>query len=179
MQGVGCAVAAYKVVTQRVCLPCCLQPKYYFWLLIIIARKFGIAFTSLMFRRNPGFQLAMALLVMFFAYAAQVKYAPFMSVSDREGVLEYNDRMAAEGSRLHSKIASTLRGVKRQQMRKRMRKWNDPRDDEKPTTKKKEVGDVRIPRRFGCCAWLLVCGVTRSANVFDCVPPPWFRSCST
>lgn len=144
-------MAACKVVAQCVYLPCCLQPKYYFWLLIIIARKFGIAFTSLMFRRNPGFQLAMALLVMFFAYAAQVKYAPFMSVSDREGVLEYNDRMAAEGSRLHSKIASTLRGVKRQQMRKRMRKWNDPRDDEKPTTKKKEVGDVRYPTR----AWLL------------------------
>ncbi len=41
----------------------------------IIVRKFGIAFTSLMFRQNPEFQMAVALLIMFAAYVLQVCWA--------------------------------------------------------------------------------------------------------
>ena len=42
---------------------------------VILLRKFGIAFTSLMFNKNPEFQMAVALLVMFAAYALQVRPA--------------------------------------------------------------------------------------------------------
>lgn len=52
------------------------QPDRYFWILAILARKFGIAFTALMFNRNPAFQMAIALLVMFAAYAMQVRCGP-------------------------------------------------------------------------------------------------------
>lgn len=41
------------------------KPDFWFWMLVIVARKFCIAFTSLMFNKNPTFQFAMALLVMF------------------------------------------------------------------------------------------------------------------
>jgi hypothetical protein len=47
------------------------KPRTHYWLLVILARKFGLAFVSLMFRKNPTFQLALALLVMFWAYAMQ------------------------------------------------------------------------------------------------------------
>ncbi len=40
--------------------------------IVILLRKFGIAFTSLMFNKNPEFQMAVALLIMFAAYALQV-----------------------------------------------------------------------------------------------------------
>lgn len=33
------------------------KPSYYYWILVILARKAGIAFTSLMFKRNPAFQV--------------------------------------------------------------------------------------------------------------------------
>ena len=45
------------------------KPDCFFWILIIIARKFSIAFVALLFSKNPAFQLSMALLVMFSAYA--------------------------------------------------------------------------------------------------------------
>ena len=41
------------------------RPDFWYWILVIIARKFLIAFTALMFNKNPAFQLSMALLVMF------------------------------------------------------------------------------------------------------------------
>jgi hypothetical protein len=33
------------------------KPDFYFWILVILGRKFGIAFTSLMFRKNAAFQV--------------------------------------------------------------------------------------------------------------------------
>jgi hypothetical protein len=46
-------------------------PGKWYWLCIILGRKLLIAFTSLMFRSNPSFQLAMSLLVLFVAYVLQ------------------------------------------------------------------------------------------------------------
>ena len=34
------------------------RPDCYFWVLVVLGRKFGIAFTGLMFRKNPGFQVS-------------------------------------------------------------------------------------------------------------------------
>ena len=41
------------------------RPDRWYWIEVIIARKFFIAFTALMFNKNPAFQLSVALLVMF------------------------------------------------------------------------------------------------------------------
>lgn len=57
------------------------RPQYYYWIMLIIARKTAIALTSLLYRKNPSFQFAVALLVMFIAYVLQVKHQPYMSPS--------------------------------------------------------------------------------------------------
>jgi hypothetical protein len=48
------------------------RPPMFYWALVIILRKFLIAITALLFNRQPSFQLATLLLVLFVAYAAQV-----------------------------------------------------------------------------------------------------------
>lgn len=52
------------------------KPAYFWYTLAIVGRKFLIAFTALMFRKNPSFQLAVALLVVFASYVLQVRCAP-------------------------------------------------------------------------------------------------------
>ena len=56
-----------------------------------------IAVVSLLFRRHATFQLAMALLVVFVAYAFQVRNRPYMSKKEAQLVVEeYRRRVAAE-----------------------------------------------------------------------------------
>jgi len=64
------------------------KPRYFYWILIIIARKALVAVTALFFQRNPALQMSMALLVLFVAYTLQVVYNPFMSESDKDEVAE-------------------------------------------------------------------------------------------
>ena len=63
------------------------KPGKIYWIVYIITRKFLIAFIGLMFRQNPGFQLALCLLVLFGCYILQVKNRPFMSNSERDAVV--------------------------------------------------------------------------------------------
>jgi hypothetical protein len=73
------------------------KPHHYYWMLLILCRKFLMAFTGLMFRKTPSFQLAIALLVMFAAYALQVRHQPYMSESEKALVnLKYEQAMAAK-----------------------------------------------------------------------------------
>jgi hypothetical protein len=50
------------------------RPDYWFWIVIILGRKLLIAVTALMFNKNPAFQMAVALLVLFICYALQVSF---------------------------------------------------------------------------------------------------------
>jgi len=84
------------------------KPDLYWWMLAVVIRKFFIAFTSLMFRADGGFQMAVALLVLFAAYAAQVKCEPFMSPGDRVEVLREHDRSKFEGG-IHASLAESLK----------------------------------------------------------------------
>jgi hypothetical protein len=84
------------------------KPQYFLWILAILLRKFCIAMTSVVFNKNPSFQMAACLLIMFLAYSAHVQIRPYMSPTDREDVIKYaalastTDAMFA---RLHVKIA--------------------------------------------------------------------------
>ena len=49
------------------------QPDYWFWIMIILARKLNIAITALLFNKNPCFQMSFALLILFICYALQVR----------------------------------------------------------------------------------------------------------
>jgi hypothetical protein len=48
------------------------KPQYWYWIIIVLARKFMIALTALMFNKNPVFQMSIALLTLFVCYALQV-----------------------------------------------------------------------------------------------------------
>jgi hypothetical protein len=84
------------------------RPDYIFWALVIIARKFTLALTLIMFNRNSSFQLAAALLIMFCCYAAQVRTVPYMSPGDFEATIKEHERLAAEGSPVHVKLRAAI-----------------------------------------------------------------------
>ena len=52
--------------------------EYYWWNLVIIMRKLAIALSGLMFRRNPAFQLAMVLLVLFASFTIHIIHKPYV-----------------------------------------------------------------------------------------------------
>lgn len=86
------------------------KPDYYFWLLLILMRKFMIAFTSLMFNRNPSFQMSIALLVMFGCFALQVKYEPYMSNVEMEDVAwDHREKAKDPDNVMHATVAATLK----------------------------------------------------------------------
>lgn len=94
------------------------RPDRWYWILAVLGRKFLIAFTSLMFNKNPAFQLSMALLVMFSCYSLQVKYRPYMSPSEREDVLAEHQAAVVAGNATHITLEARLADVERQQKKK-------------------------------------------------------------
>jgi hypothetical protein len=64
------------------------RPEYYWWLLVIIFRKFAICSISIVFKDNPTFQLAAALFVMFGCFALHVRYRPFLDVLESADVVK-------------------------------------------------------------------------------------------
>jgi len=77
-------------------------PNNVFWILVILARKFGVAFSALIFRGNPTFQLSIILLVLFSAFVLHVKFKPFLSDNQRYECIKNLERRAAEA--VHSPI---------------------------------------------------------------------------
>jgi hypothetical protein len=63
------------------------KPGKTYWMLVILARKVGIAFCALIFRTNPGFMLASVVLILFIAFSLQTRHSPYMSASQRQIVL--------------------------------------------------------------------------------------------
>ena len=100
------AIPNQRIVCVCVLLLC--SPDKWYWIMAIIARKFAIAFTALMFNRNPGFQLSVALLVMFCSYALQVKHTPYMSMSEREEVLRDHFRQSQKVGSVHNYLAQSI-----------------------------------------------------------------------
>jgi hypothetical protein len=82
------------------------KPGKWYWILVVIARKFGIAVVSLMFVRAPSFQFSMMMVVLFAAYALQVRHLPYMSMSERRAVILHHQAKVAEGVRMHVEIAA-------------------------------------------------------------------------
>jgi len=85
------------------------RPGTWYWEFVICIRKFLIAFVSLMFRATPTFQLAMALLVLFIAYVAQVRMLPYLSHSVASETTTMHRRLVLEGNVLHTKIDEEMK----------------------------------------------------------------------
>ena len=86
------------------------KPDYYWWNLLVLGRKFGIAFVSLMFARNASFQLAACIVVLFTAYALQTHFNPFMPPSECESVLRDHET-ASLASGLHARLRVKLAAI--------------------------------------------------------------------
>ena len=84
------------------------KPGKVYWIVFIIARKGLVSTAGLLFRANPGFQLAFVLLVLFWAYVVQVKNQPFMSSVERKTVILEHQAKVADGDSLHIKLAARI-----------------------------------------------------------------------
>ena len=90
------------------------KPGKIYWMAIIIFRKTGIAAAGLLFRSNPGFQLAAVLLVLFVAYVWQVKHQPYMSTAQRNAVVLDHRAKAEQGDKLHVRIEHSMKRMQSQ-----------------------------------------------------------------
>merc|ERR1711871_644296 len=63
------------------------KPDKWYWVIIILIKKLGLCFTGLMFKRNPTFQLSVAVMILFWAATMQLKHRPFMSMIERSAIL--------------------------------------------------------------------------------------------
>ncbi|ETL40832.1 hypothetical protein L916_08084 [Phytophthora nicotianae] len=80
------------------------KPDYWYWMVLIILRKFLLAGIGLLFRQDPVFQLATATFVLFVNYALQVRCRPYMSAYETQRVLvDYAKRVLLETRRAKAK----------------------------------------------------------------------------
>src|SRR5262249_14721583 len=95
-------------------------PGKWYWEGVITARKFLIAFTSLMFRNTPSYQLAMALLVLFVAYVLQVRAQPYLTHRNTASVVAAHLAKVATDSK-HASIQSGIQATAERNLRGRRR----------------------------------------------------------
>jgi len=94
------------------------KPGKSYWMLVILARKVGIACCSLVFRTNPGFMLASIVGIMFIAFSLQTRHNPYMSTSQRQLVLAEHSIKAESGDKIHLRIQNNIQHVKDEQEKK-------------------------------------------------------------
>jgi hypothetical protein len=87
------------------------KPDKWFWILTIVARKFWIAITALLFQSTPAFQLAVALLVLVLAYALQVQHRPYLSARERREIILLHERRCQDGDEKHMRIQAEILDV--------------------------------------------------------------------
>jgi hypothetical protein len=98
------------------------KPGKTYWMLVILARKVGIAFCSLVFRTNPGFMLASIVLILFLAFSLQTKHSPYMSTSQRSLVLAEHSIKVEAGDPMHLRIHNNILHVTESQMQRKASK---------------------------------------------------------
>ena len=98
------------------------KPGKVYWIVFIIARKGLVSIAGLLFRANPGFQLAFVLLVLFWAYVVQVKNQPFMSSVERKTVILEHLEKVKLGDELHVTLASRINNARKSHDKDRLKK---------------------------------------------------------
>ncbi|GMI07720.1 hypothetical protein TrVE_jg4996 [Triparma verrucosa] len=90
------------------------KPKCWYWTLVVLAKKFSIASISLLFRANATFQMCMIVLCIFIAAVFQVKFQPFMSMSEREEVIkDHRDAVAEFNEEIERRRGGSLTARKK------------------------------------------------------------------
>ena len=85
-------------------------PDSFFWLFIILMRKFLIALSIVVFNGNASFQMAACLMVLMVAYGLQVRNSPYLSPANAEAVLRAHAE-ASFTSTIHARIRASIAGV--------------------------------------------------------------------
>jgi len=81
------------------------KPDKWYWVIVILVKKLGLCFTALMFKRNPTFQLSVAVMILFWATTMQLNHSPFMSMIERSQIVdEASKRDYAKGEKLVRKM---------------------------------------------------------------------------
>jgi hypothetical protein len=97
------------------------KPDKWYWPLVVLMKKLGICFTSLLFRRNPSFQLAVALMVLFTSFTMQVLHRPFMSMDERSDIVRLASKRDFErGHKMLRKMAAFGGGGDVERAKKRL-----------------------------------------------------------
>lgn len=68
------------------------KPEKWYWVIVILVKKLGLCFTALMFKRNPMFQLSVAVMILFWATTMQLNHRPFMSMIERSQIVDEASR---------------------------------------------------------------------------------------
>ena len=63
------------------------KPDYYWWSLVVLARKLGICFSALFYTKNPTFQFSLTLVIMFAAFVTQIRAKPYHSEKNSRKLL--------------------------------------------------------------------------------------------
>eukprot|EP01029_Cantina_marsupialis_P010034 TRINITY_DN22_c0_g2_i3.p1 TRINITY_DN22_c0_g2~~TRINITY_DN22_c0_g2_i3.p1 ORF type:complete len:4249 (+),score=1569.44 TRINITY_DN22_c0_g2_i3:541-12747(+) len=148
------------------------KPQYYYWILLVIARKFMIAFTSLMFRNNPSFQLSVALLVVFASYVIQMRYQPYMSPAEFEKV--YQDwsinKAMVQGNTIAKEIVGNVQMILAQPKRRQGIHGFERQDNwaSKGLIGRHIINYNSVEAVLLCCAFLIaLSGIMFSSNYLD------------
>merc|ERR1712196_481041 len=81
------------------------KPEKWYWVIVILVKKLGLCFTALMFKRNPTFQLSVAVMILFWATTMQLNHSPFMSMIERSQIVdEASKRDYQRGEKLVRKM---------------------------------------------------------------------------
>jgi hypothetical protein len=83
------------------------KPEFYLWPLCIVIRKCFIAVCLVIFNRNSALQLAGVLVVLFLAYALQIRFLPYMPASEFDDVIRRLE-LLCYGSPRYASLKATL-----------------------------------------------------------------------
>ena len=98
-----------------------------YWEFVILLRKLAIVSIAVGLRGSPTYQLSMMILVLFGAFAAQVKHNPYFSHADRPLIVAEHEAKRLTDP-LHIMIEEDMRAVARSNVRKgtRVQRFFDP-----------------------------------------------------
>jgi hypothetical protein len=93
------------------------KPGKWYWISVIISRKFFIAITALLFRSTPGYQLAMIVLVLFASYSFHIHHHPFMSRPEHRAMTLSHEKRVESNDRLHLLLDAGLQPLLQKALR--------------------------------------------------------------
>jgi hypothetical protein len=154
------------------------KPQFWYWSIVVLAKKLAVCFTGLMFRRNPSFQLAVALIVLFTCFTSQVLCRPFMSMDERADIVRLASRRDFEkGHRMLRKMAAFGNGGEVERAKKRLAMEEQAQltiARALTLSSKYFVNYNKVETIFlGCAIYVCLAGVMFSSGYFD---NPYFDS---